>query len=64
MKSKADEILKQFTPDNFNDDKLWQKWFDEMVKENRVTCVNCSENAKCRYSMDYYNTDGDCLASK
>lgn len=29
-----------------------------------LTCFGCSQRDICKYVDDWYNTDGDCLASK
>lgn len=41
----------------------------ELLSRNPIdiedyTCYNCCSWQVCPYSFDYYNTDGDCLASK
>ena len=28
------------------------------------SCSSCRSVAKCEFAFDYYNTDGECLASK
>jgi len=39
--------------------------FNDYFKCNALcTCCNCSEKMTCKYSYDFYNTNGDCLASK
>lgn len=43
--------------------------YKEMMGEpeptrERTTCWTCTDNDKCEYAWDWYNTDGDCLAIK
>lgn len=33
-------------------------------QEENYTCSMCTDSKTCKYAWDFYNTGGDCLASK
>ena len=37
---------------------------EEPIPKEHYTCHYCTDNDKCEWAWDRYNTDGDCLAIK
>lgn len=42
----------------------WEKEAIERINKVVFTCDRCSDNLTCQFSLDPYNTNGDCLAEK
>lgn len=38
--------------------------YEKMPNKNLFTCFKCKDNKTCPFAWDYYNLNGDCLASK